>query len=502
MAERRPAPTLLHSTAWSFFGSLLAVASRFAAQVMAARLLGPQRMGTLVYLLWVADMVNIAVSLGAQNSLTRFVAELRGRGEEAAAASLARWIYLRYLLLLLLGLALIAALARSLHVAEATPLAWGIAAAYFFFQSLNMLYASYLAGWQRFDRSACFSLLSGLALVAGVGIGGACAGLPGVVAGYLLGALIPGLFSFAVLRAGKEGPPPDRALQRRLLIFSGWSWLAAFSTALTWFRLELFFLERYWDVGAVAMFGVGLSLAALAGQGPTMLCGALLPHFAWRSGAADSAGLRRDFSVSTRLLAYLVFPASLILSALAPALIPQLYGARFAAAVPAATVLLAGSAVYFASVIPSLLYGLEKSRFIAVCGLAAGALSLAAGFVVIRPFGPLGAAASRAAVQLLTVAASFYYLHRRLACPAPWAALGRTALAALAAAALSGGVLARWPGRLGLAVAAAAGGALYLWLTPALRLLAGIDLAPRLERLAEPWNHWLSRLALRMGAKG
>jgi O-antigen/teichoic acid export membrane protein len=177
------------------------------------------------------------------------------------------------------------------------------------------------------------------------------------------------------------------------------------------------------------MFNVGLSLSTMGSQAATLLTGGLVPHFAGLAGTGDLAAMRRTYSSLTRLVALVVFPAAFGFAALAPALIPLLYGRSFEEAVPTAAILALLASLSAANVGSALVYGREKSAFIAVSGALGAALAIVGGLTLVPAWGSLGAAASRAVVQLCMVGLGTWYIRTRLDCPFPWHAIARTATA-------------------------------------------------------------------------
>lgn len=484
--------SLLRKTGWSVLGSLASLSSRFVVGIVAARLLGPAGTGRLAYLLWAAETVNVVASLGLQNSAARFVADLRGQGRANEASRLARWLYTRYLALAMVSAALIAA---GLPRAGSAPGGgiWYAVGAYVLAQGLGNFYIAYLSGMQRFDSVARLNFVSSLTLVAATVTGAALFGVEGAVAGYLAAALPPAVMGLAVLRRASGAQAPQRLLRRRCLRYAMFTWLAALVSAIVWSRIEVFFIERYWDMHAVAMFVIGLSLSSLVTQGPLLATGPLMPHFAGLAGARDRVAIRATYANGTRLLALTLFPMCLGLASIAPAMLPLLYGAAFAPAVPSAVVLIAFSALSFGNVGSALVYGMEKSYFIAATGAAGAVLSLTSCLLVIPHWGTWGAVWCRAGVQTTMILLGLWYIGARLSCPVPFRALAKTLLAAGLSAICSYLTVRAEPGLTGMAVAIPTAACVYLALIRALRLVRGEDL---------DWiESALSRLRLPMGPR-
>jgi O-antigen/teichoic acid export membrane protein len=433
--QTAPAPIrrLAQQTGWSALGSFAIIASRFIIGIVIARLLGPNGTGRLAYLLWLAETMNVVASFGLQTTAARFIADLRGQGSQNGVSALAHWLYVRYFALALIGSTLIAVCASLADFDEIRL--WQILAAYFLMQSLGNFYTAYLSGNQRFDVIARLNLTSSLVLILTTTVGTVLFGLGGAVAGYLAGALPNAIPSFRLFWAhigypGEVQKEVQKSLRRRCLKYAVYTWAAALVSAMVWSRIEIFFLNQYCGAHMVAMFTVGMSLSSLATQGPLLLTGPLMPHFANLVGTGNQRALCSTYANSTRLLAAMLLPLCFGLVSITPALLPLLYGRSFAPAVPTAMVLIACSALSVATVGSSLIYGMERSSFIAAGGAVGAALSLLSCILVIPRWGTWGAAWCRCGVQTSMILLSFWYIQTRLSCPVPWRALARTFLAA------------------------------------------------------------------------
>ena len=342
--------SLVTKTTWSAVASLANTVGRFIASVIIARRLGPSGVGQLAYLIWLIDFMNVFSNLGLQNSLTRFLAELYGRGRSSESSLFAGWIFRRYLISVITGGLLVALVSARFSRHASVGSATGLLVLLFMLQGLASLTTAELTGRQRFDTLARINGFAAILLVVGQIFGVYFFGLLGAIGGYIIGALLPGLFSLGMLRSGSPGWRPEPALQRRIWKYAAYTWLAAIVSAFVWSRVEVFFIERYWNPHEVAMFTIGLSLAALATQGPSLLLGALLPHFAALFGAGDKAAIDRAYSTGTRLMGLLLFPLAFGGAAVTPVLLPMLFGPQFAPAIPNAMVLMALSCLGFAGV--------------------------------------------------------------------------------------------------------------------------------------------------------
>jgi O-antigen/teichoic acid export membrane protein len=406
-----------------------------------------------------------------QSCVTRFVADLGGQGRVEEGRRLASWLYVRYLALTLLGAAGVSVAAMRTWRPAADAQVWIALMVCLVSQAMGAFSNAYLAGAQEFERMARVNLISSAALVVGAALGMVLGGLPGILLGYAGGSAVPAFLSCALLRRRTR---IGRAMAARCLKYSALAWCAALVSACVWSRIEVFFLERYWGSREVAMFSIGLTLSALATQGPMLLSSALMPHFAQSAGASTMAD-RVTYAKATRLLAALLFPLSLGTASLLPALLPVMYGAAFEPAVPNAMVLVAFSFVSLMNVGSALVYASGRSWFVAASGFAGAVLSLLGCALVIPVWGAWGASLSRSAVQSVMAIVGTWYIHRHLGCPAPLRVLGKLFGASLMAALSSYAVIHSNPSLPAIALAVLAAVVVYLAMLRLLRALEGED---------------------------
>jgi O-antigen/teichoic acid export membrane protein len=346
-----------------------------------------------------------------------------------------------------------------------------VLALYFILRSFGSAYQSFLIGIQQYSLSARINFISGIALLTGVAVGIQWLGVSGAIAGYAFGVLLPALGSVVVLIKTRGFPDPPANLRRRIWIYSLQTWVAVLVSAFVWSRMEVFFIERYWNTHEVSMFVIGLGLAALIVQTSAMLTGAFMSHFAELSGIQEIDQIRRTYSSATRLLALLLFPMAFGCAALVPVLLPLLYGESFRAAVPNAMVLVAASSLMFCNVGSALIYGMEKSKFIALSGLAGAAAALLADFLIIPRFGAWGAVWAKSTIQLLMIVTGVVYIHFYLGFHFPFKSVFKIFICSFFCGLSGFWMVKTFPTPEGLAAAALSGILVYLALLWQIKVL-------------------------------
>ena len=435
---------------------------RLVVQIMIARMLGPEGLGRIAYMVWLIEIGNVVSNFGLPGTLTRYLAELHGQGKKEQAVVFAQWVYLRYLGLAFAGSATVGVLffnsSQYADLKSALPLLILL----FLTRGLQTINQADLAGRQRFDLLARINVVATVALLAGVCIGGYFYGVTGVLVGYVVGAMFPALYSFSMLRGFSFRKKMDGVLRRRVMKFAVNTWMAMVVSAFVWSRMEIFFLERYWNPHEVAMFTVGLTFAMMVWQAAQMFSGAFMSHFSELAGVGNRKAIQQHYETATRFMAYTVFPLSMGGAAIMPVLLPLMFGAEFAPAIPNAMVLIAGSVLAFSHIGSSLVYAMERSSFIAVGGFAGAVLSVTGCVVVVPIYGAWGAVLSRTIVQFSMIALGTWYITRCLDFSFPFRKLGWTFLAALLCSLAAWSIVHIWSVPVALGVAIFVGAVVYV----------------------------------------
>ena len=481
------ASTFVRNSVVNALAGVFTTLGGFLSSVIVARLLGVQGTGVVAYATWAVTVAVMVADVGVPGSLARFLPELRSHAGAAAGGGLIRAL-LRPFLVSTLAIAL-AFLTYALWLLWAdrmaswtidssayasSPLFWMLIGFICLAQALGNFVTSWLKGLQQFGDLARLTLATAVVQIAVTATGAHWFGIPGAMVGAGAGALVPAILLFSIDRAG---PAMARDLQRRVTRFALESWGAYLVTAFFASRMEVFFLERSWGSHAVGLFTVSLTLSNLATQGPLLLTGALLPHLSHHIGRNDQARACALYPTSIRLMTLVVFPACLGMGAIAPVLLPIMYGSAFAPAVPTATILVSAAAVVTGTSIAGVyMIAMERTRFVLCAGLGGAALSIVAGLTIVPAFGPIAAACSRAGIQLILTAVTLWYVQRYLNCRTPLSDLGRLLAAAALCAVVARLIVTYVPTTAGLVVAIIAGALTYVLAIRILRPLPPQDI--------------------------
>jgi O-antigen/teichoic acid export membrane protein len=467
---------------WSAIASAFVTLSSFLSSVIAARILGVSGSGEVAYVIWLMSVGSVVIDLGLSAIVARYVPEMHGRGQHREADQLAGTLVF-ILVIALVSACVLAFLSVQLGIllTEALRAAFGafpliiLLAIYISVQVLGAFTLFYLRGLQDFGRLARVCGLSLALQLICVALGSYWFGVAGAVAGYVAGQVVPALLSLTLVR---HAAPIDTSLRSRIWRYGAYSWAANIANAFVWARIEIFFLQRFWDSHSVGLFAAALTLTNLATQGPMLLTTAFLPLLSERYGANDTAAMRNILSAGTRLLAALVFPACFGVAAVMPVLLPLLYGPDFAPAILPAMVLVCVSGIAATTVIATnLVNALERSDFIFANSFAGALIAVALGFALVPRFGLMGATVARASIQAGMIVVGCWFVMRRLHYPLPWRTLGRLLAASLCSGGTAGICIALLPSLAGLLVAVPVACAAYLLALRTFQALPSQDLA-------------------------
>ncbi|WP_445167262.1 lipopolysaccharide biosynthesis protein [Mycolicibacterium sp. Dal123E01] len=452
------APNFARNTLLGALSGAAVTLSGFVGSAIAARLLGPDDLGVVAYVVWCVTIAAAVSIMGSDVVPQRYIPSLRAMGKDDEVDGLVgAVVWLAMLVAVAVGVVLFVyldgsrggALARLSSQAQIVVIV--IAMTWFICWRMSDVYLFNLKGEQRFDTLARISTVSALLRVTTT-VGGAWLfGIPGALAGNIAGTFIPASRIFPLLR---KKPRVNRDLRRELVGFTMVSWTIAIIGNLVFGRTQIIFLEHYSTIGAVGLFAAALTLAEIAAQLPQLLLSALLPRFSEQSGQGAHDHMMRLYTTMTALMAMLMLPLCLGLAAIAPALIPLVFGSDFADAAPVASILLI--ALAFSSLggtTLQLILSLGKKRILLISNAVGLAGVIVLGFGLIPRYGLMGAAWSRGIVMVLVILIEIVYAAALLGFHPPYRALGSIALAAVAQGAVAYAVVLNIGGAVSLVIA-------------------------------------------------
>ncbi|MBX8688122.1 oligosaccharide flippase family protein [Mycobacterium sp. 20091114027_K0903767] len=445
-----------------------------------ARILGPDKMGTLAYVVWCVTLTASIAALGINAVQQRFIPILRSQDKDAEAQGLVgtttRWSLAASVISAAALFAYFYWPGKSVleaHSSTSSIAILGVALAWLICWRVADTYQFYLRGEQQFGELARLSIASSLIKLAVIALGAWFFGIPGALAGYIAGNLLPASRIYRLLRF-KPHVAPD--LKHEVVRFALQNWAVAMIGYIVFGRTEIVFLERYTGLAAVGLFTAAVTLADMAAQLQGLLLSALLPRFSEQYGMGARDAMQRLYRTTTALLVMLIAPLSLGLAAIAPVLVTLFFGADFAGASRVATVLLIAEAISsFGVTTLFLIQSSGKAGALLITNGIGVIGTIGLGFLLIPRFGLMGAAYSRAIVQVSVVLMETWYVTRRLQIAPPYRALGAITLASVASGAVAHFAVATIGGFASLLVAIPAAVLVYLVVLSPFSVMSKLD---------------------------
>lgn len=495
-------PSFIRNTLLGFGSGAAVALAGFIGNAIVARLLGPDNLGVLAYVVWCVTIGSMIAGLGISTVQQRFIPHLRAEGKDEEADGLIGATTRLSIVAAVLGVVLLFAYlywpgrsATEGPSETARNVVIALAVIWFLFWRMADVYQFYLRGEQRFGELARLSSYSALIKLAVMALGAWLFGIPGALAGFIAANILPAARIGRLLRIK---PAVTQKLRREVGKFALASWATAVLGGLVFGRTEIVFLEHYTGLSAVGMFAAAVTVAEMAVQLPPLLLSALLPRFSEQFGLGAQDDMHRLYRTMTALIAMLVVPLCLGLAAIAPVLVPLLFGGEFADAIPVASVLLIAAAVSSLGVTTFyLLQSIGKTGFLLMSNGIGLVGTIALGFILVPRYGLMGAAWSRGIVQVMVVLIETWYVTRRLSISPPYRALGAITLAAVAQAAVAYFIISEVGGAVSLLLAIPAAVVTFLLAVRVLAVLRMVDPALR-DRLVERAPHRVRPLLTRI----
>lgn len=403
--------SLITKTSWSLVGALSQSLTGLISVIIITRLLNHANAGSFTYILWLVDTIAIVCGLGLQNSIVKFGAEKNVNNENSVFIN-QNWIFKLFLITTVMGMTVVV----SLTVLDLSVIknSLSLIVTMFFTRSLGSFFLAFISGTQDFKTyskivvsSNFIQLISLYYLINSIGI-------TGVFLGYIFGSMLPAFLFLVKLKNNRINSAIKSCEKKRVLKYSIETWLALLIGVVVWSKFEIFFIEKHAGVEEVAFFNVALTLSAVISQFPSLVSGSMLPYFSEQLSLKNHENINSTYNIMTIFISLIIFPLSFFSAALAPKLIPLIYGERYLDSVAPAQILAIAAALSFGTTGTYVLMAKEKSLFMALGGLFGGALLCVLCVVLIPHYGSIGASIARLFAQLSAVVLGSYYINSKM----------------------------------------------------------------------------------------
>ena len=398
--------TIAKNTGW--YGVELAIENILTlfTSIAIARYLGPEKMGYIIYVAYLASIVGSLGAVGIPATVQKYMAEYLGQGDRGTA----RYIFLRTLVLqtILASLATTGVILWVLSDASAeNRLASILIALSIWPQMVNAVPAMANAAAEDLYRNMPASVISILVFFFGIaatvvfhwGVIGVGASMLATRSVDFLVRFIPTfrwIFSWETTHVYPEG------LQKRAVDFAWKSLITMGLGLVVWDRSE-FFLLKYLcsDIRQIAFYSVAFSMAGRLLVTANVF-GSAAGATIFAQYGRDGSKLPRLVSSAYRYLAISSIPIHTIFTALAVPTLLLLYGGKYKGA--EAVVILApllGMSKAFSGPAQTLLQSFEKQHWVIAATSLAGIVDMGVAWVLIPRYGAVGACIANGVAQFV-----------------------------------------------------------------------------------------------------
>jgi O-antigen/teichoic acid export membrane protein len=412
------------TSARAFRGGLWQSAAQFApyvfttvVSIVAARALGPDRMGRQSFIAFVIVTTQTLWTGGLGSALVRHIGEVEGRGRERTLPAMVAWGWKTAGILGGLGALVLVGIA----VAGATPAwAWLFAAVAALAGSVNRVPGGVLIGMRRWQSHALVVVVIGAAqaviTVAVVLLGAGVTGMIGVTAAAAVAILIwVSALAHRQLAAITGEHEPLGPLRAELVSFSLAMSVPVILSLIVFQRSELFFLERFSSNRQIALYSIAFSATAALYAVPTAIGAILTPSVATLVGSREFDRIRRGYSRVIRLGLLFSLPLTGVAMALGPSLLHLIYGSRYEGVGDILLIILLTLPITpLAGASNALLIGYGRVRAPIVVGSIAAAVDVVLALLLVPRLDAVGAAIANTAAFLISGALVITFAGRQV----------------------------------------------------------------------------------------
>jgi len=436
----------------------LSLAAGFGSSVIVARLLGVEGAGIVAYALWIMTVATLLSDFGMPQAALRFIAGDVEAGDSRSKLFTA--LTNRFVVTTGIMAAGILGYALWLYMDNegGSALVWAATTALFLSYAYSTMATGAAHGLGQFRRAADRTTIGGIVQPIAILAGALLIGPAGAILGHAARHLPQGL---ALRRYLSKAPLSASHIAPAMKTYARHNWLSSLAYILG-SRVELAIIGWSFSIVAVGYYAIGITMVSLVIQLSMFLAASLVPYFGVLHDGNDIESLTVGYQRSLRWLGLALSPICFGGAAIAPVLIPSLFGAQFEPGVDAAEVLLVFSfAVALAAVPERMMLARERSLGVLKLSILWGGVSVALMLAIVPHFAGLGAAWVKGVIAIAALVSLLWYCHRRLAIPCI-----PMDLVKIVAAGLLAGLAARlciyWmPGLGGMVLGIAAGAVVY-----------------------------------------
>lgn len=430
---------IARNSLWSGLETGTGFISSLLTSIAIARVLGPDKLGPFVYIVWLSNVAASLGGLGIPAATAKYMAEFIGRSEQGIARAIF-FFTLRLQILLSLSLTVVGLIVVHLAVDPsnrgfAVLLTVSILPAMInFVPTQANVAAEDLASNVPGGLASTLVYTTGvvLSLVFGWGLIGLAGTMVLMRLVELIIRMIPALRRVYAFPVGVV--PPE--VRRKLLTYSRQNVILLLLAAVVWDRSEILFLRYFSSVRQLAFYSVVFNITERLRVAPQIFGSALTPTILAQYGR-DPRRLNSIVSTAVRYLGFVVLPVNLGIAVLAPPFIRLLYGSRYEEAIPfmAIAALLAVPKALLGP-LTTLLGATENQHVVVRWTIGVAILNLSLDLWLIPRHAAMGAVIANGVSQTVITAILFFHAAKLLNLQTPFLPLAKTAFSALVMAAV------------------------------------------------------------------
>jgi len=431
--------TIARNTGWYGLENAINFVVTLFTSVAIARVLGPAKMGYIVYVTLIATMVSGLGGLGIPATTRKYMAEFLGMGDQGNA----RYIYFRTLLFQI-GLASLSTAGILFWVLRDANADYRVASVLIVLSiwpsMVNSISAQANVAAEKLSANLPASVASILTFFIAIAATVVLKwGVNGVGASMLLMRAVDFLVRFFPtmkrVRAWETAHIHPVGLTRRMLAFA-WQSVASMLLALiVWNRSEVILLKYLSsDIRQIAFYSVAFSMAERLLISSTVF-GSAIGATIFAQYGRDKSRLPAITASSFRYLALTSIPLHFISAALAVPALLLLYGHQYQGA--AMVVMLAPLLCMpkaFIGQVQSLLQSAERQSYVIMATVLAGIVDMGVAWYLIPAHGAVGACIGSGAAQVMAVGMMWAIGIHLYKVKLPWLQVAKISLASVSAA--------------------------------------------------------------------
>lgn len=386
-----------------------------------ARILTETEMGVTVGLLLIVGLAEILSDLGFSSGLAKYIAEYRGRNEEYTPVLFTGTI----VKLLVAGAVAVftATMAQPLSIFILKTNEHGILfqmlSIFLMFTCMNITLNGFLLGLNKMGEIAILGTVSAFARQVFIIVFLIVYGLPGLVTGWIIGALSYTVPSVLIILKGKHIKKHSvKVIRPYLKTLVNFSWpLFLANTVLfayNWFDRAM--LLAYVGLGEVAVYNVAFQAFTVLSAIPVALNATLLPYYSQQYGRDEQDTIVVGVRVATRYLSFFYTPLAIGLAATANPTITLFAGTLYSRGDVALAILsFFGALTSISATIGVLLLVYNMTPAVLVISICMVCFGIVASPVVLPSLGIVGMVIIKGVAMVFSFVFAFIVIKRRVA---------------------------------------------------------------------------------------